>query len=89
MRVLLMTKLNEGDIIQVNGWVMLDGLDSGKQYKVKRIFDHRGRAAYGFSKPRGNKEIVAHYVGEVDASVENKYCNNNITIVKRAINPAI
>jgi hypothetical protein len=79
-----MSKLNEGDIIQVNGWVMLSGLDSGK-YKVHHLFNSPGGLpAYAFVKyPRGKKQI-GHYVSNVDGLVENKVCLNNITIIKRA-----
>jgi hypothetical protein len=78
-----MSKLNEGDIIQVNGWIMLSGLDSGK-YKVHHLFKSHGDLAYAFVKyPRGKKQI-GHYVSSVDGKVENKACLNNITIIKRA-----
>jgi len=58
-------KLKVGDIITVHGWVMLNKLDSGK-YKVKSISKSNGIDVYDFTKPKGNKIIIRHFVDNVD-----------------------
>lgn len=72
-------KLKVGDVIEVIGWVMLKNLNEGK-YKVSSIGQHFGEDVYYFSKPKGKKEIVGHYVSDVDMSIDERN-NNRIEIV--------
>jgi hypothetical protein len=59
-------KLNVGDIIEVQGFVMLNKLEPGR-YRVKSIVRrHQGIDAYFFTRPRGKKVVVGHYVDNVD-----------------------
>ncbi len=55
-----MLKLQVGDVIEVFGWVMLNRVEPGF-YKISKISDHYGKAAYSFTKPKGRKVIVRHY----------------------------
>ena len=70
-------KLNVGDVIQVIGWVMLKGLKGGSKYRVNRIRKHSGKFVYCFSKARGRKEVIHHFVSDVDICFNN-YCKNRI-----------
>lgn len=79
-----MSKLCEGSIIKVFGWVMLDKIEGGKQYKIDSVFSHNGRDAYRIMKyPRGRKIIVSHYAKDVDLWIGNPKNNNRIEIVNK------
>lgn len=61
-----MPKLKVGDIIEVFGWCMLNKLDAGK-YRVSVVSDkHSNQFIYSFTKPKGRKVIIRHYVSDVD-----------------------
>jgi hypothetical protein len=60
------TKLQVGDVIEVHGWVMLQGLDAGK-YVVTRVEEYYGQPTYSFRKRGGRKTAARHYAGQVDA----------------------
>lgn len=74
-------KLEVGNIIEVHGWVMLKNLEGGNKYKVTRVDKVHGRNAYFFSKARGKKEVVGHYINNVDMMI-NPSNNNRIEIIK-------
>lgn len=79
-----MSKLREGSVIKVFGWVMLEGIESGKQYKIDSVFQHNGNDAYRFIKyPRGKKVFVAHRARDVDLWIGNPRDSNRIEIVNK------
>lgn len=74
-------KLQVGDVIEVQGFVMLAKLDGGK-YVVSRIRHHLGQPGYVFRRPRGKRDIVAHYCSSVDGWISDKSCEDHNKIVK-------
>ena len=76
-----MCKLKEGDIIIVYGWVMLKGLTEGK-WRVREVKPCNGITTYYFSRPRGNKNIVAFYYHQIDGCIRDNEDGNRIEIVK-------
>lgn len=74
--------LNEGDIIEVQGYVMLYGLEGGRKYKVLRVLEYNRQPTYQFVTPRGVKVVVTHYAHEVDMWIKD-HDNNRIVIIKR------
>jgi len=76
-----MTKLNVNDIIEINGFVMLQKMEG--KLKVALIEkDTIGRdIAYWFSKPKGSKHIVGHRIQDIDGWIDNGSEINNIKIV--------
>lgn len=74
-------KLKVGDIIEVHGWIMAKGLEGGCKYKIARIGQHAGKDVYWFSKPRGKKEIIGHYVSDIDMWID-PLNNNRIEITE-------
>lgn len=64
-------KLKIGDIIEVHGFVMLEGLNPGR-YRVKDIGEYKGIPYYAFTLPKGKKVIVKHKVSSVDYSLSNQ-----------------
>lgn len=77
-----MATLSTGDIVRVDGWVMLADLDPGK-YRVERKTCLR-REYYKFTKPRGRKPIAAHYVESVDPWLRDAGSEDNNKIVRLA-----
>jgi len=75
-------KLNIGDIIEVIGWVMMKKLESGEKYRVNKVYKYSGKDVYSFTKPKGKKEIVNHYVSDVDLWIGTEN-NNRIDIIRR------
>lgn len=69
-------KLEVGDIIEVQGFVMLKGID--KPLKVKKI----DSISYWFTKPNGDKIITRHIISDVDRWINNSNDLNQITIKK-------
>jgi hypothetical protein len=70
-------KLQVGDIVEVQGFVMLAKLDPGR-YRIKAVGEWKGIPYYDFALPRGKKIIVRHAVSSVDrwlSSVENPDIN--------------
>ena len=76
-------ELNVGDVIQVNGWVMLQGMEDGQKYKVARIQKSGFNNIYFFTKARGKKIVVGHSTSDIDMCINSQYGNNNIEIIKR------
>jgi hypothetical protein len=76
-----MTKLKVNDVIEINGFVMLNKMEG--RLKVALIEkDKIGRdVAYWFSKPKGKKHIVGHTIPDIDMWVENGSEINNIKII--------
>jgi len=60
-----MPALQQGDMIQVFGWVMLNKLDEGR-YRVKRVGAIHGQLTYTFARPKGRIGIITHYASNVD-----------------------
>ena len=60
-----MSKLQVGDIIKVHGWCMLNKLGEG-EYRVSKVCEEYGIPIYSFTKPKGIKVIIRHYVDNVD-----------------------
>lgn len=65
-------KLQQGDIIQVHGFVMLEKMEG--KLKVSHFTEHYGKLAYVFTKPKGKKIVIAHYCNNVDGWIDNPYC---------------
>lgn len=59
-------KLKVGDIVRVEGWVMLEGLEEGR-YRVAIVGQRYGNDTYTFCRPKGNKAVCRHYAHKVDA----------------------
>ena len=66
------TKLKLGDLIEVQGYVMLAGLEDLCRYRLKSVVVRNGQIAYRFTKPRGRKIMVVHYAQNVDAWISDK-----------------
>ena len=76
-------KLQEGSIVEIFGWVMLNKIESGKKYRVRKIYKHSGYDVYSFTFARGTKEIVNHYVENVDLWIKDHDVDlNRIEIIK-------
>ena len=73
-------KLQVGNVIEIFGWVMLNKLEDGCKYRVSRIKKIYGEDVYIFTKARGKKEVVGHYVDSVDIMI-NPHNNNRIEII--------
>lgn len=58
-----MAQLQVNDKIQVNGWVMLKGLDNGLTYTVIAMDD------YSYTFKTGRRKPVRHYITSVDAKM--------------------
>lgn len=67
---MLGTKLQVGQIIQVQGFVMLKNLNDGDHFVVSKIDDHYGFPCYNFRRPNGKKIISRHLAGNVDLWVK-------------------
>lgn len=63
------TKLKENDLVDVVGWVMLQKLEQG-QYRILKISETNCQLVYSFSRPRGKKCLVRHYVKSIDLWVK-------------------
>lgn len=64
----LSNKLRLGDVVRVDGWVMLKGLEAGS-YRVCAVGAIAGRVAYSFSRAKGRLVKAKHYADAVDAWV--------------------
>ncbi len=60
-----MPKLNVGDIIEVQGFVMFAKLEPGK-YRIKGVGRYVGIEYYDFAKPKGTKTVVRHDAAKID-----------------------
>ena len=78
------TKLQDGDLIEVQGFVMLKGLDEGR-YRVRMISGPSGVPVYDFRRPGGKKVLARHYASSVDISVKTADDEqiNKIVVVSR------
>lgn len=77
-------KLKVGDIIEVIGFVMMKNLNGGQKYRLSRIGTHCGKPVYWFTKAKGKKEVVGHYVSEVDLWVGTNNLNR-IDILTKSV----
>ena len=62
----IITKLRAGDLIRVDGYVMLAKLEAGT-YRVSRVGEVYKSPTYFFTLPKGKKVIVGHFADAVDA----------------------
>ena len=69
-------KLKQGDMVRVDGWIMLKGLPAGK-YRVKKVDEK----SYWFSKPRGTNTVARHLIDHIDAKVREPSNNDLNKIV--------
>jgi hypothetical protein len=58
-------KLAPGQVIRVDGWVMLKGVEAGL-YRIKSVSDIHGNRVYDITRKRGDRIIARHYVTSVD-----------------------
>ncbi|NIT59474.1 MAG: hypothetical protein GWN00_25635 [Aliifodinibius sp.] len=77
--------LKKGDWIRVHGFVMLQGLDNGKEYEVNDIFTHRGKPAYRLRPKYVRKytSMVGHTVRDIDRWIDNNSTINYIEILNK------
>ena len=73
--------LNVGDKIQVIGWVMLEGMETGAKYEVARVRN----GVYNFVKLNkdglhSNRKRAAHLAEHVEAWIDSK-SHNRIDIM--------
>ena len=62
-----MSKLDEGDKIKVTGNPLLQDLDKGEIYTVKKIYEHKGHIeTYKLEPKDGRKNNVRHTTKNVD-----------------------
>ena len=75
--------LSVGDVIRIEGFVMLKGLDGGRFYKVINIReDNNGNKIYDFAKGKNGKvRCTSHYVYDIDRLLYD-ISINNIEIIK-------
>jgi hypothetical protein len=74
-------------LIRVHGFVMLEGLNDGCRYRVKKVYKlFRAHTVYEFSRPRGRKTITSHRAENVDPWVtgENDRDLNKIVVEEGA-----
>lgn len=76
-------QLKQGDWFKVHGFVMLQGLDNGKEYEVHGIFTHRGKPAYRLRPKYARKHTVAHTVRDIDRWIDNNSTINYIEILNK------
>ena len=77
---MLEMKAGQKYLIEVHGWIMCKGVNSGK-YRIE-ISDYRGDLIATFYKPRGKKPIARHYLDDI--MIDNTGRNLNRTeIVKQ------
>lgn len=73
--------LNVGDVIQVEGFVMLKNIDDGCSYRLIGIREYNGNSVYDFAKgKRGRVRYVSHYCYEIDYWLNN---NSDINYIKK------
>jgi hypothetical protein len=73
-------KAGEKYLVEVHGWIMCKGVNSGK-YRIE-ISDYRGDLIATFYKPKGKKPIVRHYLDDI--MIDNTGRNLNRTeIIKQ------
>ena len=78
------TKLKHGDLIEVHGYVFLDGLADLDRFRLKSIKERNGQLTYQFTKPQGRKIVISHYAQNVDAWIEEKSSEdlNKIVVIR-------
>ena len=83
-----MSKLKEGDRIFVQGFVMLQGLESGTAYQVAHIRDYFGNPAVAFRRVGGKKIVARHYLDSVETWIRDLESEDlNKIIVERVRAP--
>lgn len=73
-------KLKVNDIIRVNGFVMLKGMNDNDKFKVAKITKEGFNNYYWFSKPKGEKLLFAHKASSINLSI-NSNNNNYIEVI--------
>ena len=62
-------KVGEKYLVEVHGWIMCKGVDSGK-YRIE-LSDYKGSLTATFYKPRGKKPIARHYLHDIMIDEDN------------------
>lgn len=81
--------LNNGDIIKINGWIFVRGLNDGDEYEViKSEKNSNSREIYWFKKllksNKLSKKIVGFYIEQIDPWIRfDDRDNNCIKILSR------
>ena len=73
-------KAGEEYLVEVHGYIMCKGLDSGK-YKI-RLSDYKNQLTATFFRPRGNKPIIRHYLYDLLISNDEEQ-NNRTQIIQK------
>ena len=66
----MVSKLQVGDIVKVEGFVMLRGVNDGAVLRVCQVGKAHGLDTYTFCRPRGRRAVAAHYADSVDMWVK-------------------
>jgi len=78
---MLEMKAGQKYFVQVHGWIMCKGVNSGK-YRIELSEDYKGNLIATFYKPKGKKPIVSHYLHDI--MIDNTGRNLNRTeIIKQ------
>jgi hypothetical protein len=64
-----MPTLKQDNIIEIQGWVMLNRLGPG-HYRIRDVVKLNGIPMYTFARPRGRRGIISHYCDFVDPWVQ-------------------
>ncbi len=56
-------KAGQKYLVEVHGWIMCKGVNSGK-YRIE-LSDYKGSLIATFYKPKGKKPIVRHYLHDI------------------------
>jgi hypothetical protein len=77
---MLEMKAGQKYLVEVQGWIMCKGVDSGK-YRIE-LSDYKGSLTATFYKPKGKKPIARHYLHNI--MIDNTDRNLNRTeIIKQ------
>ena len=61
------TKLEQGAAFRVHGFIMLKGLDDGREYRVAYKYRHaQAGEVYAIARRRGRRVVVAHAAYDID-----------------------
>ncbi len=73
-------KAGQKYLVEVHGWIMCKGIDSGK-YRIELSEDYKGSLTATFYKPKGKKPIVRHYLDDI--MIDNTRNLNRTEIIKQ------